>query len=891
VALKSFFPPGSTVVERHATLHGRGAEMAMLERAYGLVESEKRTETVTLVAPPGSGKTRLVAEFLAKHRADDRAPRVFRGTAREGGPAYDIFARVLRARFGLVEGMDAEGAKAQVRAQVAAVLDDRKVGDVAYFFGQLLDLRFQDSPLIKAIEGEPSPMRSMRSAVIKSFLETDAAKGTGPLVLLFDELHWAEDDTLDLLSYLVETLQGPIFLICLAKGDLLARRDGWRRLGGDRHTLIELPALADADAAAMMHDLLAPCGGAPEVTDLVEAAVTLAGGNPALLEQIVRIYQEKGVLEVGDEFEDEHWTIELPKLAQVKLPLTVQDAVQARVAALAPRERAVLERAAAMGSVFWLGGLVAIDRLGESPPDVWEGGEADDVVAMRQLLTDLVERDYLLRLPESTFAGDEEYVFKHNLERATLVGLTPPALARRYHRAIAEWLSFRQSADAGEGYLEMLARQRELAGAAALAAASYVQAGEAARSHYANAKSAELFGKALRLLEQCDHVDEHLRLKALHHYGDALQALGKNDKAHQAFLEMLTRAWRLDLRSKGGAAHSRIGRLHRETGRLDEASRHLTAALALFGQAQDERGIASTLDDIGKLHWLRGDYTLALEYTARGLAMRRKIGDPRSLALSLNNLGLVQQESGNHQAALDAFEQALHIRREIGDLVGVSATLNSLGNIAQEMKDDRKARELFEQAYDVARETGDRNRIALILTNLGEVHNRLGDAQKAIVLLKQAEDLADGLGDKLGLAEAVRALGKAYLSRQEYARARESTQRAVDLFRETQSRVQLGVALRSLGEVTAAAVPGAAGLKDAEAHLKASIAVLEEVGNQVELARSWRAYSEFLRTLPEHSTSPALAEEATALSQQAEHVFAKMRASAAALAREALFAR
>jgi hypothetical protein len=113
------------------------------------------------------------------------------------------------------------------------------------------------------------------------------------------------------------------------------------------------------------------------------------------------------------------------------------------------------------------------------------------------------------------------------------------------------------------------------------------------------------------------------------------------------------------------------------------------------------------------------------------------------------------------------------------------------------------------------------------------------------------------------------------------------------------------VALRSLGEVTvaalaaqaaaltaqAAAVPGAVDFKDAEAHLKGSIAVLEEVGNQVELARSWRAYSEFLRTLPEHSTSPALAEEASALSRQAEHVFAKMRASAAALAREALFAR
>ncbi len=892
VALDSFFPAArSAVVERRAALQGRDAEVAALTRAFALARDEKRAQTVTVVAATGMGKTRLIRDFLLKMRDDAQPPRVFRGTAREGGPAYDVFTRTLRARFGLLEGMDPEAAKAQLRAQVAAVLDDRKVGDVAYFFGQLLDLRFQDSPLIRAVEGDPQPMRAMRRAVIKAFLETDAAKGSGPLVLVLDELHWAQDDTLDLLSYLVESLQGPIVVICMGRPDLLAAREGWRRLGGDRHTVIELSPLEDADAAAVMNDLLAPCGAAPEVGALVDAAVTLAGGNPALLEQMVRIYHERGVLEVTDDFEDERWTIHPTKLASVKLPLTVEDAVQARIAALAPRERVLLERSAAMGSVFWLGGLIAVERMAEPPPDVWEGGEGDDVVAVRQLLGDLVERDYLLRMPESTFVGDEEYVFKHNLERAALERLTPSGLASRYHRAIAEWLSFRQNADAGEEYLEMLARQRELAEAPALAAASYVDAGEVARSRYANAKAAELFAKALKLLERCDHVDEHLRLKALHHHGDVLHALGKNAQAHQAFREMLTRAWRLGMRSKGGAAHSRIGRLHRETGRFDDASRHLTAALSLFGQAQDERGIASTLDDIGKLHWLGGDYALALEYTARGLAMRRKLGDPRSLALSLNNLGLVQQESGNFQAALDAFEQALAIRRDIGDLVGMSATLNQLGTIAQETKDDRKAASLFEQAYDMARETGDRNRVALILTNLGEVYNRLGDGPKALSLLKQAEELADGLGDKLGLAEAERALGKAHLGRKEYARARECTQRAVDLFREAESKVALGVSLRSLAEVVIAGAKGLEDLREAERHLKQSIGVLEEVRNQVELARSWRSYSELLQKLPEHASSPAIAEEASLLARRAEEVFTKMRASAAALAREALFAR
>ena len=597
---------------------------------------------------------------------------------------------------------------------------------------------------------------------------------------------------------------------------------------------------------------------------------------------MVRIYHDSGVLEITDDFEDERWSIHADKLANVKLPLTVQDAVQARIAALVPEERQLLERAAAMGGVFWLGGLVAIHRQSESPPEVWEAGEAaDDVVVIRQLLGDLVERDYVLRLPDSTFAGDEEYVFKHNLEREALVRLTPPASARRQHRAIAEWLTFRENADASEEYLEMLGRHREKAGAVALAASSYVQAGEAALSRYANAKAAELFARGLHLLDQCDPADEDLRLKALHHHGDVLQALGRNDDAYGAFVEMLTRAWRLDLRSKGGAAHSRIGRLYRETGRLDQASRQLTASLALFGQAQDEQGTAGTLDDIGRLHWLKGDFALAIEYTARGLSMRRRIGEPRALAVSLNNLGLVQQDSGNYQAALDAFDQALRIRREIGDPVGGSRTLDSLGTIAQAMGDDEKALARFQEAYDAAKETGDRNGIALILTHLGATWDRRGDAARAGALLKQAEDLADELGDRVGLAEARRGLGAAYAARREYVRARDCTRRAVDLLTEAESKVKLGAALRALGELTEAAAQGTNPMGEAAEHFKRSIAIFEEIGNDVELARSYRAYAQLLRRMPEHARDATVAAQALELAGRADDIFAKMRATVA----------
>jgi tetratricopeptide (TPR) repeat protein len=892
----SYAPSGSAVLDRRAVLVGRAAELRELEDALWHVRATGSARVVTVLGATGIGKTRLVRDFLMKMRGNSAkdAPRVFRGSARDQGAAYGVFARVLRARFGIVEGMDPEAAKAQVRTQVAAVLEDRKVGDVVYFLGQLLDLDFQDSPLIKAVRSDVQQVRSLRRAIIKNFLEADArAKGqlTGPLVLLFDDLQNAHDESLDLLGNLIDTLEGQILVICLARPEMIARRDGWLRHGGERHTVIELSPLSDAEASTVMRDLLKPCGDEEAVEDLIDAACTLAGGSPALLEQMVRIFLDMGVLEVKDDFaEEESWAIHPDRLASVKLPLTVEDAVQARISALAPAERDLLERAAIMGGVFWLGGLLSIHRLDEPPPEIWEAGDMPDVAHVKELLKELVERDYVLKLPDSTFAGDEEFVFKHNLEREALLKLTSAGTAKRFHQAIADWLAFKEHVQTHEEYVGMLARHREKAGSVVQAAVAYLQAADVARERYANAKAAEHYVKGLGLLAQGAEADAEQRIRALHHYGDVLQALGRNDEALAAFRDMLSLAFKLDLRAKGGAAHSRIGRLYRETGRLDEASRHLTAGLALFEGAGDDRGIASAVDDIGKLYWLRGDYKNALEYTQRALTMRRKVGDRRSIALSLNNLGLVYQDSGQFKLALDAFEQALRIRREIGDLVGVSISLNNLGTVAQDQRDDRRALELFEEAYDIAEETGDRNRIALILTNLGETHNRLGNPQKAVDFLKKAEGLADELGDKLGLAEAARGLGKAYLSQREFTKARECMARAVDIFREIQSKVQLGVALRSLGEVTAAGSAGGDGLKVARGYLLHSIVIFEEIGNEVELSRSCRAYSELLRHSPDFHTDPQVQAEATEYGRRADDIFARLKISSFGLEPDAFFA-
>ena len=870
---------GMSAADLRAPLVGRGEEKRALEDALEEVRTTRTTRIVSVLGAAGIGKSRLVYEFLQS--ADDpdggHPTRIYRGSARGTSAAYGVFEKLLRQRFGLLDGMDPEAQKGLVRAQVAAVLEDRKVGDVLYFLGQLLDLPFPESPLTRAVGDDPQQARLLRRAVLRRFLESDASASEAPTCLVFDDLDAASEDSLTLLEFLLANATGPLLILCIARKELMHRHESFATLGGDRHKVLELGTLTEPEAATVMEALLAPCGETPEA--LVDAACSVAGGNPSLLERMVRVFLDTGVLQVLDPRTiDPVWRVHEDKLASARMPLTVEDAVEARIAALSADERRLLEKAATMGSVFWLGGLRALERMDGPAPELWISSTSAETQAASSMLAELVARDYVLLLPDSTFAGDQEFVFKHNKERERVAQYTNAADARRYHRVLADWLEHRAGTRADEEHAGMLARHRELGGLGVRAAYAFIDAGEVARRTYANQKAAEYYEKGLELLGD---LDNGRRIGALHDFGDVLQTLGRTDDALARFREMKTLAYRLGLTPKGGAAHNRIGRLYRDTGKLDEAHRHLTTALALFELSGDERGVASTLDDLGKLKWIKGDYRRALEEMRRALTMRRAVGDRRSIALSLGNVGLCLQDLGDLKQALDAFEQSLQIRREIGDLLGVVSSLNALGTVAQDQHDHRRALGLFEEALATAREVGDKNRVALVLTNVGETHYRLGDTDQAIELLSQAEGLCDEMGDKLGLAEAVRGLGKAYLLRGDLSKARHYIARAVDLFTAVRSKVHLGIALRTLGEVTAAGGWGADHTAKAKDYFRRAIDIFEEIGNEIDLARAYRAYAGFLRGTLDPATHDAAQREAAELERRADEVFAKIGADQA----------
>lgn len=857
------------LADLRAPLIGRHEEMAQLKRAVDEMRAQGEPRYVTLVGGGGVGKTRLVQELLAELRtAGVFVPRVFKGSGTDLQLSYGIFSRLLRSRFGIQDGMSTEESRQRVRGQVAEVLQDRKVEDVAHFLGQLMGIDFLESPLTRAVADDASQARTLRRAIVRSFFEADAERG--PLCLIFEDLHNADDDSLELLGHLMDNTSGHVIFICLARPELLSRSESYRSFGSERHAVLELGPLDDGAAREMARQLLARAeGGAPD--EIIDAAVRPAGGSPGLIEQMVRIFFDVGVLVEEDPLAEEPvWKVNLTQVASARLPLTVEEAVAARIAALAGPDRRLLEFGATMGSVFWLGGVVALSRMDQDAPELWNDAEIGDVEEIEERLEDLVRRDYLLRLPDSGFPDETEFVFKHNLEREKIASLTSAAAARGYHRALADWLSQKASVRSGEEYMAMLGKHLELAGSTARAGTVFLDAGDIARGGYGAKKAQEYYRKGLELLGD---QDSQRRIDALHNHGDVLLLLGKSDEALSAFRQMLTLAFRLGLRGKGGAAHNRIGRLYRDMGDLQQSTQHLETARELFQSVSDRRGVAACHDDLGRVLWLKGDYDRALKEMKVALETRKVLGDRRSIALSLNNIGLVWADHGRVAKAQEALEAALLIQREINDPLGIVQSLNNLGKLAKEQGESGRAQDLFQEALAVASELGERNRIAIVHTQLGTTLLGQGKSDEGIEHLKKAEAICDDLGDKLNLAEAKRSLAEAYLGQGELRKARESIKLAVDLFGQVRGKAHLASALRTLGDVTAAGAWGQGHEGKAVDYYMRSIALCKEIGNELETAKSYRAFSRYVTSSPHYKDNEKIQREAARLEQLAQEIF------------------
>ncbi len=819
------------------TLVGRDDDLRVLHEMLDEVEASNALRLVLIAGKQGLGKSRLLAEFERRLENSFCNAVILRGVCREEvGGAFAVISRMLRTHFYIPDQAPPEMARRNLVDAVTLLVGERSE-PVSRQLGELMGLPFPDKEEITE-ETVPRQREITAFKAVEAILRADARNN--PLLFILDDVHLAPDATLRLLIHLIEALKdSPIFFV-------LSQLTGARRVIPPRTANIELELapLSDYEVRRHITDTLRLADSIPD--SLVENIVDAALGNPLAVEEILRIFIAEGIIDTRTE----PWKIDVDRVDDIEMPTTMEATVEARLAGLTDEERRGLEMASCVGNLFWGKLLRCLDSVrlnanGElSEP--WLALGADHRRPIDDVLESLERKDIIRRQPESRIPGEEEFFFKHRLERETLYRGLPPRVRQRYHRLVAQWMDNAVDSNS-DGAAEFIARHYAQARCLRRAGEKFLSAGDDALRHHANRKAIELYVEALSCLTD---AEINLKMRAFHDLGSVHELLGEHDQAMTYYQDMARYAWLIGDDAKGGAALNKIGRALRGLGRYDKSLEVFSRALHLFRKVEDERGVASTLDDLGKIHWIRGHQARALEYYLAALEMRRSLEDKRSIALSLSHIGSLKLERGDLRDAMVYFREALDLRKASKDRQGTASSYNDLAALCAEQGKYEKALPLYDEALVIAREIGFRGLEAAVLNNRGEALIALKRRPEARDHLLKARELAIQIGQRRVIFDTLRNLAKVAVSEANRKRALELIADALDIATELDSRTLIALAELTRAEVHAEYIFDPSlkeeSAQEATSAFTRAIDFLTETGNDVHLANAMAAFGNFL---------------------------------------------
>jgi class 3 adenylate cyclase/tetratricopeptide (TPR) repeat protein len=666
-----------------SALVGRGRELEVLAAALARVRSEQAPQLVTLVGVPGMGKSRLVWELLQIVRAEPELTVWRQGRCLPYGEGVALWAlgEVVKAQAGILDTDPAEEAEAKLARAVGDLLGDQS--EAAWVSGLL-------GPLV-GVGGAAEPGEGSRSegfAAWRRFLEALAEQA--PMVLVIEDLHWADELLLDFLDHLVDwAADVPLLVVATARPELLARQPGWGG-GKPNSTTVSLAPLSDADTARLVAGLL---GQALLPAEVQAALLTRAGGNPLFAEEYVRMLADRGHLRkvAGT------WRLE--QVGELPLPETVQGIIAARLDALHVEEKELLQAAAVLGKVGWLGALADLT-----------GAQTEEVERRLHILE---RRELVRRERRSQVAGERQYAFRHVLIRDVAYGELPRVARADRHRRAAQWLQ-RLAPDRAEDRAELLAHHwqaalefatvagQDTADLAEPARLAFREAGDRALGLHAFAAAARWYRAALERWPAADH--ERPRL--------LLQLAWALFEAEEAGAELLEEA-RDGLLAEGdleGAAEAEwmLGDQAELQGRGDQAFTHVRRAVALLEGAGSSPVKAWVLYGLSSLLIRSAEYAEAIEVGRSALAMAEALGLTRQQSRVLSMIGIARVNRGDGGGIAD-LERSVTIAQRaslpeaaaaFGNLAGTLVVLGDLPRAFELQAEGRRVTERFGLVID-----------------------------------------------------------------------------------------------------------------------------------------------------------------------------------------------
>ena len=759
---------------------GRDAELQFLVGALEFA-MRGRGARVAVVGEPGIGKSRLVREFLAQVPASVR-PVVVRCASLDATAAYALVSSLLRASFRIQVTADEGTARAGV---VDALSGERVAPDAAEVQLVLNVLGYGER-----FPFRPESRRSILADVLRRLL---IAYGQhNPIVLVAEDMHWADDASVGVLSEVSEVVDS---LPCLF---LVTARPGWQPTWSAERLVLRPLERREAG-------LLAQAAARFELEPRVaERIVDRAEGNPFFLEELARSSNAASA--------------EAPGVGQFgvpQVPPSIRELLQAQLDRLPAKTKRAVWAAAVCGRAFR---LAIVQRL---VPDL-------------ELVSELNTLQDEGLLVHGAVGSDAEYGFRHSLIHEVAYAMQLRDQRRSLHGAVGAALEDLYPSRTDE-LVHELAFHYGRGSDAEKARTWLVRAGDRARALFANAESEAYYAAALEW--SASGSEQPTQAAILERTGDVRARVGQTEAALVSFhdaLQQLPATARLD----GARLKRKIGVALGVTSAYADAVSALDDARTVLG-GSDEEELARIEVAIGHIEWRRGNYASAHEVLSRAVRRNYAAEDVRAEALKhlgtvavhmadlpaaetfyersstifgrledhlglgdvRNNLGIVYRRLARHEEALAQWRVALQLRERTGDRRGLGATHNNLGELYRLLGDLPKARSEFGRAFEIWDGIGDSAFAALALIGRGATQVDNGEVDSGRLDLVEAEKRLLALDQSWLLPEVYRYLGSAELARGDLDAAQHAAQRALNLARDAGAPQQQATSQRVLGEI------------------------------------------------------------------------------------------
>lgn len=619
---------------------GRGHEIALLKETYARTLRESLIQLVTLTGEPGVGKSRLVDEFRSFVENSGRVVwRQGRCLPYGEGITFWALGEIVKAQAEVLESDSPEEASGKLAAAVTALIDEPSERE--WFEARLGALvGAATATAVGAVE------RSESFTAWRRFLEAIASEG--PLVLVFEDLHWADAAMVDFIEHLVDWSSGvPLLVICTARPEVYELRAGWG--GGKRNsTTVSLAPLTTDDTARLIGALLSQ---AVLPAETQAALLERSGGNPLYAKEFVRMLGDRGILKRRGRI------FEIGADAEIPVPETVEALIAARLDTLSQERKSLLQAAAVVGKGFWAGAVASVADVA--------------LDAAEEALNELARKEFVRRVRTSSVQGEDEYCFWHVLVRDVAYRQIPRAARAAMHRSSAEWIE-RIAGERVTDHAELLAHHYIQALELARAAGADVDELEGQTSRFLVlagdralrldiGKAASYYRRALELLP----VGDPKRANALAGAAEAAALAGHSSEAEAGYAEAITGFRAQGNDSAAGEALVKLAVIVRDRGETERARSLLAKAVELLERAPPGPQLVLAYTQTARYHHFQGPPEQCLRWADKAMATAKKLGiEGHAVRASLWRE--FTRFARGDVGALEELKEALRIGLELG---------------------------------------------------------------------------------------------------------------------------------------------------------------------------------------------------------------------------------